>query len=52
MSYVILLNVNKNETDTKNENYKNKSDEILNYFYYNTRIEKERKKANNSFKNL
>ena len=36
-----LYNINENETDTKNEIYKNKSDEILNYFYYNTRIEKE-----------
>ena len=36
-----LYNINENETDTKNKNFKSKSDEILNYFYYNTRIEKE-----------
>ena len=36
-----LYNINENETDTKNINFKTKSDEILNYFYYNTRIEKE-----------
>ena len=36
-----LYNINENETDTKSINFKTKSDEILNYFYYNTRIEKE-----------
>ena len=36
-----LYNINENETNTKNLNFKTKSDEILNYFYYNTRIEKE-----------
>ena len=36
-----LYNINENESETKNTNYKAKSDEILNHFYYNTRIEKE-----------
>ena len=36
-----LYNINESETDTKNSNFKTKSDEILNHFYYNTRIEKE-----------
>ena len=36
-----LYNINENESETKTTNYKTKSDEILNHFYYNTRIEKE-----------
>jgi len=36
-----LYNINENESDTKNTSFKTKSDEILNHFYYNTRIEKE-----------
>ena len=36
-----LYNINESELDNKNIYFKEKSDEILNYFYYNTRIEKE-----------
>ena len=36
-----LYNINESELDSKNVSSKEKSDEILNHFYYNTRIEKE-----------
>ena len=36
-----LYNINENELESKNSYYKEKSDEILNNFYYNTNIEKE-----------
>ena len=36
-----LYNINESELDSKNISSKEKSDEILNHFYYNTRIEKE-----------
>ena len=36
-----LYNINESELDSKNTSSKEKSDEILNHFYYNTRIEKE-----------
>ena len=36
-----LYNINETELDNKNIYFKEKSDEILNHFYYNTRIEKE-----------
>ena len=38
---VQLYNINENELDTKTSNFKTKSDDILNHFYYITRIEKE-----------
>ena len=36
-----LYNINETESDNKNNYFKEKSDEILNHFYYNTHIEKE-----------
>ena len=36
-----LYNINENEIDSKDISSKEKSNEILNHFYYNTRIEKE-----------
>ena len=36
-----LYNINESELDSKNISSKEKSDEILNHFYYNTRIERE-----------
>ena len=38
---VQLYNINETESDNKNNFFKEKSDEILNHFYYNTHIEKE-----------
>ena len=38
---VQLYNINENELDTKTSNFKTQSDDILNHFYYITRIEKE-----------
>ena len=36
-----LYNINESELDNRNSTFKEKSDEILNHFYYNTRLEKE-----------
>ena len=36
-----LYNINESEINNKNPAFKEKSDEILNHFYYNTRLEKE-----------
>ena len=49
---VQLYNINENEFDTKTSEFKTKSDDLLNHFYYITKIEKEINKDFNIIFNL
>ena len=49
---VQLYNINENEFDTKTSKFKTKSDDLLNHFYYITKIEKEINKDFNIIFNL